>query len=168
MTVRLATSSALYTREIATANCFIAGSSGGTDSVQEFRKFFFSWHSKARAYARGVGLTPPWAWYFAKTLLQGECIGLDFYKNKESTCGRICILCQQTSLESMNMSSNCDVTNSAHQIQMTNICHWMKTPPWKFSADVTALKRNETGTLFLYSVASWIIRPGSSYFRIQW
>jgi len=28
----------------------------------------------------------------------------------------------------MNMTSNCDVTNSAHQIQMTTICHWMQTP----------------------------------------
>ena len=32
-----------------------------------------------------------------------------------------------------NMTSNCDVTNSAHQIQMTAIYHWMKTPR-KFSA----------------------------------
>jgi len=26
------------------------------------------------------------------------------------------------------MMSSCDVTNSAHQIQMTTICHWMKPP----------------------------------------
>jgi len=37
----------------------------------------------------------------------------------------------------MNMTSNCDVTNSAHQIQMTTICHRM-TPPGKFSAYATA------------------------------
>jgi len=29
----------------------------------------------------------------------------------------------------MNMTSNYDVTNSAHQTQMTTICHWMKPPP---------------------------------------
>jgi len=34
-------------------------------------------------------------------------------------------------------TSNCDVTYSAHQIQMTTICHWMN-PPWKFSAYATA------------------------------
>jgi len=32
----------------------------------------------------------------------------------------------------MNMTSNCDVTNSAHQTQMTTICHWMKSPHGKF------------------------------------
>jgi len=53
---------------------------------------------------------------------------LIFYKNKGSAWRRICLLCQQTSLENMNKTSNCDVTNSAHQIQMTAICHWMKTP----------------------------------------
>ena len=37
----------------------------------------------------------------------------------------------------MNMTSNCDVTNSAHQIKMTTICHWMKNPWWKFSAYAT-------------------------------
>ena len=31
----------------------------------------------------------------------------------------------------MNMTSNCDVTKSAHPIQITTICHWMK-PPWNF------------------------------------
>jgi len=29
----------------------------------------------------------------------------------------------------MNATSNCDVTDSAHQIQMTTISHWMNTPP---------------------------------------
>ena len=30
------------------------------------------------------------------------------------------------------MTSNFDVTNSAHQIQMTTICHWMKCPHENF------------------------------------
>ena len=87
--------------------------------------------SQARAYERGGwgwDLKNPWAWYFTKTLLSGKCIGLEFYKNKRSVCRRICLLCQQTSLENINITSNCDATNSAHQIQMTTICHWMKTP----------------------------------------
>jgi len=28
----------------------------------------------------------------------------------------------------MNMTSNSDVTSSAHQIQMTTICHWLPPP----------------------------------------
>jgi len=47
-------------------------------------------------------------------------------------CRRICLLCQQTSLENMNMTSNCDVRNSAHQTQMTTICHRMKPPMKSF------------------------------------
>jgi len=46
------------------------------------------------------------------------------------------ILCQQTSPKrwfvNMNMTSNRDVTNSAHQIQMTTICHWMNPPRKNF------------------------------------
>jgi len=53
-------------------------------------------------------------------------------QNKGSACRRICLLCQQTSPKrwfgNTNMTSNCDVTNSAHQMQMTTICHWMKPP----------------------------------------
>ena len=30
-----------------------------------------------------------------------------------------------------NMTSSCDATHSARQIQMTTICHWM-THPWRF------------------------------------
>ena len=45
---------------------------------------------------------------------------------------RICILCQQTSPKgwfgNMNMTSYCDVRNSAHQIKMTTICQWMNPP----------------------------------------
>ena len=55
---------------------------------------------------------------------------------------KTCILCQRTSLKrwfgNRTMTSNCDVTNSAQQIQMTTLCHWMK-PPWKFSAYATGL-----------------------------
>jgi len=54
---------------------------------------------------------------------------------------RICIFCKQTSPKrwfgNVNTTSNCDVTNSAHQIQMTTICHWTKTSPWKISAYAT-------------------------------
>jgi len=34
----------------------------------------------------------------------------------------------KTLFGNMNMTSNCDVINSTHQMQMTNICHWMKRP----------------------------------------
>ena len=37
-----------------------------------------------------------------------------------------------------NMTSNCDVTNSAHQIQITTIRHFMK-PPWKIYAYANGL-----------------------------
>jgi len=51
------------------------------------------------------------------------------------------LLCQQTSPKrwfgNMEMMSNCDVTNSEHQIQMTTIRPWTKPPPWKFSAYAT-------------------------------
>ena len=40
----------------------------------------------------------------------------------------------------MEMTSNCDVTNSAHQKQITAIWPWTKPPPWKFSAYATGLK----------------------------
>jgi len=39
----------------------------------------------------------------------------------------------------MNMTSNCDVPNNAHQIQMTTICHWMK-PPVQIFCDTPLLK----------------------------
>ena len=56
--------------------------------------------------------------------------------DKQSVCRRICSLCQQTSpkrwLGHMNMTLNCDGTNSAHQMQMSTICHWMKTPHENF------------------------------------
>jgi len=36
----------------------------------------------------------------------------------------------------MNMTSNFDVTKTAHHKQMTTICHCMQ-PSWKFSAHAT-------------------------------
>ena len=54
----------------------------------------------------------------------------------------MCILCQQTSPKcwcgNRTITSFCDVTNSAHQIQMTTLCRWMNPPPWKVSAYATA------------------------------
>ena len=51
-------------------------------------------------------------------------------QNKGSACRRIYQLCQQTSTKrwfrNMNMTSNCDVTRSARQVQTKIICHWMK------------------------------------------
>jgi len=34
----------------------------------------------------------------------------------------------KTLFRNLNMTSNSDVANSAHQIQLTTICHWMKPP----------------------------------------
>jgi len=52
-------------------------------------------------------------------------------QNTESVCRRICIMCQQTSPKrwfgNLNITSNCDVTNSAHQMQITTTCHCMKS-----------------------------------------
>ena len=56
-------------------------------------------------------------------------------QNKGSGCRKICILCQQTSPKrwfgNMEMTSNRDVTTSAHQIQMTTLWPSTKTPPMK-------------------------------------
>jgi len=72
----------------------------------------------------GVGVkTPPLSLIFYKNFIIREFIGLDIYTNKGSACRRICLLCQETSLENTNITSNCDVTKRAHQIQMTTICH---------------------------------------------
>ena len=63
------------------------------------------------------------------------------YKIKGVDVWEICILCQQTSPKrwfgNMEITLNCDVTDSAHQIQMTTIWPWTKPPPWKFSANAT-------------------------------
>jgi len=38
----------------------------------------------------------------------------------------------KTLFGNMNMTSNCDVTNSEHQIQKTSICQWMNPPTMKY------------------------------------
>jgi len=75
-------------------------------------------------------------------LIQGNSVTLPCEKiaSRDWIQGRTqegCLGLKQTSLENTNMTSNCDVTNSAHQIQITTICRWMKPPPWKFSAYAT-------------------------------
>jgi len=36
---------------------------------------------------------------------------------------------QNVGFGNMNTTSNCDVTNSGHETEMTTICHWMKLSP---------------------------------------
>ena len=43
------------------------------DNMQKKRDDF-----QTRAYARGVGVTPPWAWYFTKTLFPAQRGLIDF------------------------------------------------------------------------------------------
>jgi len=43
----------------------------------------------------------------------------------------------------LNVTSDCDVKNNAHQIQMSTICHWLKPSPWKVPAYATAPNRRE-------------------------
>ena len=89
--------------------------------------------------------------------------------NKESGCRKICILCQQTSPKrwfgSMEMTSNCDVTNSAHQKQITTIWPWTKPPPWTFAAYATVsspMKR-------VSSVWKDYLTPmGRAYYGMEW
>jgi len=54
-----------------------------------------------------------------------------------------------------DMTSNCDVTNNAHQIQMTTICYWTKIPPWKFSAYATGYTQGTAA-------------QGSSKHQVEW
>jgi len=48
--------------------------------------------------------------------------------SKESGCGIACILCEQTLpkryFANVNLTSNCDVTNSLYPVSMTTIRHW--------------------------------------------
>ena len=44
----------------------------------------------------------------------------------------------------MNMTSNCDVTNSGHQIQMTIIYHWMNPPHEDFLRTPLRVTQQET------------------------
>jgi len=60
------------------------------------------------------------------------------------------ILCQQTSPKrwfgNRTITSNCDVTISAHQMHMTTLCHWMKPPHEDFLR--TPLAYNMSKTFF--------------------
>ena len=73
----------------------------------------------------------PWLWRI------DECVLLPCFNAQPDICAvmNCCVVkytyyCQQTSPKrwfgSMTLASNCEVTHSAHQIQMTAICHWMK------------------------------------------
>jgi len=66
------------------------------------------------------------------------------------------LFCQQTSPKrwfgNMYMTSNCDVTNSAHQIKMTTIWPWTKNPHENFL---------RTPLLLLNVRQSFLIRLGS-------
>jgi len=65
----------------------------------------------------GLGLNPLELDILQKLCYKGSVQGLIFYKNKGCVSRRICLLCQKTSLENMNMTSSRDVTNSAYQIK---------------------------------------------------
>ena len=84
--------------------------------------------------------------YFPPISYPGALIVCKNAWDKESACRRISILCQQTSPKrwfgNTNVTSNCDVTNSSHQIQMTTICHWMNLP-WKFSSYAIGYARDK-------------------------
>ena len=71
----------------------------------------------------GLGLNPLELDILQKLCYKGSVQGLIFYKNKGCVSRRICLLCQKTSLENMNMTSSRDVTNSAYQIKMTTMHH---------------------------------------------
>ena len=93
------------------------------------------------------------AWYFCSYELLFRSIQCIFLRpemlivyiqfndtwNKGSARRRICILCQKTSLKrwfgNINMTSNCDVTNSAHQIEMAIVCHWRKFSAYATEGD---------------------------------
>jgi len=75
-------------------------------------------------------------------------------KIKGSACRRKCILCQQTSPKrwfgNMNMTSNCDVTNSGHQPH--------KWPPhateWKSPMKIFCVRHCSCPTVFILLVSS--------------
>jgi len=82
----------------------------------------------------------------------------------------MCILCQQTSPKrwfgNRTITSFCDVTNSAHQIQMTTLCRWMKPPHEKFlrtPLDVSV----ESFTQAVYlncNFAKWLLKYAITYY----
>ena len=74
-----------------------------------------------------------WTAQFIFSAMPHEIRGVDVEK--------YALLCQETLpkrwLGNMEMTSNCDVTNSKQEIQMTTIWPWTKPPLWKFSAYTT-------------------------------
>ena len=75
----------------------------------------------------------------------------------------------------MNMTSNCDVTNSAHQTQMTTICHWMNPPMkifcvrcwqrppgvlWSSGCKSQALMRLPVSHIVVYQVCATFLTEG--------
>jgi len=84
-------------------------------------EIYFLWHvDQSRTQGGGgvLGLKPPLSLLFYKNfVIRRVYRACFFYKDKGSVCRRICQLCQQTSLENVNMTPYCDVTNSAHQIR---------------------------------------------------
>jgi len=68
----------------------------------------------------------------------------------------------------MNMTSNCDVANSAHQTKMTTICHWMNPPPWKFSAYTTAhVYKVKSSALLLWPSRVMLSSMSNFFFAIM-
>jgi len=55
----------------------------------------------------------------------------------------------------MEMTSNCDVTNSAHQMQMTTIWPSTKHPPWKVSAYATGGRSFQVTIAFALNIFSF-------------
>ena len=78
----------------------------------------------------------------------------------------MCVLCQQTLPKrwfgNRTMTSFCDVTNSAHQIQMTTLCRWMNPPPWKVSAYATAQDTITFGSVLGLQVNS-VLQPSTCW-----
>ena len=84
-------------------------------------------HTYARLLVFDVTLAQP---HFAVVNCSDAVMSV-FY-SPFSTRRRICTSCQQTSPKRwfgyMNVTSDCDITKTAHHKQMTTICHWMNSP----------------------------------------
>ena len=90
---------------------------------------------------------------------------------REVDLERYALLCQETSPKrwfgNMEMTSNCDVTNSEHQIQMTTIWPWTKHPPWKFSAYTTALVCRWVFCIFMMAFSTTESRQPSPFCKVK-
>ena len=64
----------------------------------------------------------------------------------------------------MNMTSNCDITNSAHQIQMTTICHWMQPPHENFLRTPLVLNIKINFRFSVFELFGTSLVAGFSYF----